>query len=189
MHSRVLVCDEIIDLLVASSKCLNAPILIVVEIHGAIRALILAVISVPEVVPVHLDPRLELADRPDPDRAALLALEMTIVVAIRVLTHVVVIVRSVVNLGIDRAATVVLVVNLVTGLVGIAVLVVIVPVVTVTGLLVVMDPTHVAILVVVIALTLVWRRRRAPAVAAERELDPALDERVDEALRAFGDDE
>jgi hypothetical protein len=44
-------------------------------------------------------------------------------------------------------------------------------------------------LVVVITLTLVWRRRRAPAVAAERELDPALDERVDEALRAFGDDE
>jgi cytochrome c-type biogenesis protein CcmH len=43
--------------------------------------------------------------------------------------------------------------------------------------------------VVVIALTLVWRRRRAPTTAAEHELDPALDERVDEALRAFGDDE
>lgn len=44
-------------------------------------------------------------------------------------------------------------------------------------------------LVVVITLTLVWRRRRAPTTAAEHELDPALDERVDEALRAFGDDE
>ena len=92
MHSRVHVCDEIGDLLVALTKCPNAPILIVVEIHGAIHVLIHGVISEPEVVPVHLDRRQALADRPDPVRAAPLALEMMIVVVILVVILVVAIV-------------------------------------------------------------------------------------------------
>lgn len=41
---------------------------------------------------------------------------------------------------------------------------------------------------VVVGLTLVWRRRRAPAGAPERP-DAALDDRVDEALRALDDDD
>lgn len=41
---------------------------------------------------------------------------------------------------------------------------------------------------VVVGLTLVWRRRRAPAGASERP-DAALDDRVDEALRALDDDD
>ena len=77
MHSRVHVRDEIGDLLVALTKCPNAPILIVVEIHGAIHVLIHVVISAPEVVPAHLDPLQALAVRQDRVRVAPLALEMT----------------------------------------------------------------------------------------------------------------
>jgi len=148
LHSRVLVCDEISDLLVALSKCLNAPILIVVEIHGAIHVLTHAAISVPEVVPAHLDLHRELADRPGPVRAALLALEMTTVGAIHAVTHVVaiVIVHLVVILAIALLVIVVLVVNSVIVLLAIlAVEIVIVP-------LVVMALIHGAILAVVIAL-------------------------------------
>ena len=104
MHSRDYVCDEIGDLLVALSKCLNAPILIVVEIHGAIHVLIHAAISVPEVVPAHHDPLQELAVRPDLVRAAPLAPEMMIVVVILVV--VTVIGPRVVNLAIDQVVTV-----------------------------------------------------------------------------------
>ncbi|MGI9186735.1 MAG: cytochrome c-type biogenesis protein [Gaiellales bacterium] len=43
--------------------------------------------------------------------------------------------------------------------------------------------------VIVVALTLVWRRRRTPAAAAPAEIDAALDDRVDAALRALGDDD
>jgi cytochrome c-type biogenesis protein CcmH len=42
---------------------------------------------------------------------------------------------------------------------------------------------------VVVALTLVWRRRRRAAEVAVAAVDPALDDRVDEALRALGDDD
>lgn len=42
---------------------------------------------------------------------------------------------------------------------------------------------------IVVALTLVWRRRRGPGAPATTALDPALDRRVDEALRALGDDD
>ena len=102
MHSRDYVCDEIGDLLVALTKCPNAPILIVDEIPGAIHVLIHAAISVPEVVPAHLDPLQALADRPDPVRAVPLALVMTTVVVIHaeilvvaiVIVHPVVILRS-----------------------------------------------------------------------------------------------
>jgi len=104
LHSPDYVCDEIGDLLVALSKCLNAPILIVVEIHGAIHVLIHAAISVTEVVPVHLDPLQELAVRPDLVRAAPLALEMMIVVVILVV--VTVIGPRVAILAIDQVVTV-----------------------------------------------------------------------------------
>ena len=160
MHSRVHVCDEIGDLLVALTKCPNAPILIVVEIPGAIHVLIHGVISEPEVVPVHLDRRQELADRPDPVRAAQLALVMMIVVVILVVILVVAIVIAphVVTMEIDPVAIVDLVASLATVPVEIVVLVVnsvidllvILVVAIVTGLLVVMDLTHVVILVVVI---------------------------------------
>jgi hypothetical protein len=139
LHSRVHVCDEIGDLLVALTKCPNAPILIVVEIHGAIHVLIHGVISVPEVVPVHLDRRQELADRQDPVRAAHLALVMMIVVVILVVA--IVIVPHVVTMAIDPAAIVIVdrVASSVT-----------VPVAIVIGLLVVTDLIHGAILVVAI---------------------------------------
>jgi len=42
---------------------------------------------------------------------------------------------------------------------------------------------------VVVALTLVWRRRRRSDDAAVATVDPALDDRVDAALRALGDDD
>ena len=42
---------------------------------------------------------------------------------------------------------------------------------------------------VVVALTLVWRRRRRAEDVAVAAVDPALDDRVDEALRALGDDD
>lgn len=156
MHSRVFVCDEISDLLVALSKCPNVPILIVDETPGAIHVLIHAAISVPEVVPAHLDLHRELADRPDPVRAALLALEMTTVAAILAVIHVVAtaIGPLVVILAIVRAV-------IVTGhrvaILGIVPLVILVRVVIdlaviVIGLLVVMALTHVVILVVAIAL-------------------------------------
>ena len=138
MHSRDYVCDEIGDLLVALSKCLNAPILIVVEIHGAIHVLTHAAISVPEVVPVHLDPLQELAVRPDLVRAAPLALAMMIVAVIHVEIPVVVteIGPRVVNLAIVPVA---IVVRAVTVLAAIVI-----------GLLAVTDLTHVAIPVVAI---------------------------------------
>ena len=148
MHSRVYVCDEIGDLLVALTKCPNAPILIVDEIPGAIHVLIHVVISAPEVVPAHLDPLLGLADRQDPVRAALLALEMTTAVVTHAVIHVVeiVIVLLVVTMGIDPVATVIVarVVNLET--VPLAILVAEI----VTGLLAVMALTHVVILAVAI---------------------------------------
>ncbi|NBX63303.1 MAG: hypothetical protein EBT67_13045, partial [Betaproteobacteria bacterium] len=126
------------------TKCPNAPILIVDEIH----ALIHAAISVLEVVPAHLDKRLELADRQDPVRAALLALEMTTAAVIHAVIHVVeiVIVLLVVTMGIDPVATVIVarVVNLET--VPLAILVAEI----VTGLLAVMALTHVVILAVAI---------------------------------------
>ena len=138
MHSRDYVCDEIGDLLVALSKCLNAPILIVVEIHGAIHVLIHAAISVPEVVPAHLDPLQELAVRPDLVRAAPLALAMMIVAVIHVEIPVVVteIGPRVVNLAIVPVA---IVVRAVTVLAAIVI-----------GLLAVTDLTHVATPVVAI---------------------------------------
>ena len=138
MHSPDYVCDEIGDLLVALSKCLNAPILIVVEIHGAIHVLTHAAISVPEVVPVHLDPLQELAVRPDLVRAAPLALAMMIVAVIHVEIPVVVteIGPRVVNLAIVPVA---IVVRAVTVLAAIVI-----------GLLAVTDLTHVAIPVVAI---------------------------------------
>ena len=107
MHSRDYVCDEIGDLLVALTKCPNAPILIVDEIPGAIHVLIHAAISVPEVVPAHLDPLQALADRPDPVRAVPLALVMTTVVVIHaeILVVAIVIVHPVVILAIDPVAT------------------------------------------------------------------------------------
>jgi len=138
LHSPDYVCDEIGDLLVALSKCLNAPILIVVEIHGAIHVLTHAAISVPEVVPVHLDPLQELAVRPDLVRAAPLALAMMIVAVIHVEIPVVVteIGPRVVNLAIVPVA---IVVRAVTVLAAIVI-----------GLLAVTDLTHVAIPVVAI---------------------------------------
>jgi len=42
---------------------------------------------------------------------------------------------------------------------------------------------------VVVALTFVWRRRRRSDDAAVATVDPALDDRVDAALRALGDDD
>jgi hypothetical protein len=89
------------------TKCLNAPILIVDEIPGAIHVLIHAAISVPEVVPAHLDPLQALADRPDPVRAVPLALVMTTVVVIHaeILVVAIVIVHPVVILAIDPVAT------------------------------------------------------------------------------------
>ena len=113
MHSRVYVCDEIGDLLVALTKCPNAPILIVVEIHGAIHVLIHAVISVPEVVPVHLVPLLDLVDHQDLVRAALLALVIMTAAVIHApsLVVAIVIVHPVVNLAIVQAVIVVHVVN------------------------------------------------------------------------------
>ncbi|MGI9117715.1 MAG: cytochrome c-type biogenesis protein [Gaiellales bacterium] len=42
---------------------------------------------------------------------------------------------------------------------------------------------------VVVALTLVWRRRRAPAEPAAAPLDARLEDRVDAALRDLADDE
>jgi hypothetical protein len=138
LHSPDYVCDEIGDLLVALSKCLNAPILIVVEIHGAIHVLIHAAISVPEVVPAHLDPLQELAVRPDLVRAAPLALAMMIVAVIHVEIPVVVteIGPRVVNLAIVPVA---IVVRAVTVLAAIVI-----------GLLAVTDLTHVATPVVAI---------------------------------------
>jgi hypothetical protein len=127
LHSRVHVCDEIGDLLVALTKCPNAPILIVAEIHGAIHVLIHGVISEPEVVPVLLVRRQELADRQDPVRAAPLALAMMIVAVIHVEIPVVV-----TEIGPRVASSVT------------------VPVAIVIGLLVVTDLIHVAILVVAI---------------------------------------
>jgi hypothetical protein len=113
LHSRVYVCDEIGDLLVALTKCPNAPILIVVEIHGAIHVLIHAVISVPEVVPVHLVPLLDLVDHQDLVRAALLALVIMTAAVIHApsLVVAIVIVHPVVNLAIVQAVIVVHVVN------------------------------------------------------------------------------
>jgi hypothetical protein len=138
LHSPDYVCDEIGDLLVALSKCLNAPILIVVEIHGAIHVLTHAAISVPEVVPAHLDPLQELAVRPDLVRAAPLALAMMIVAVIHVEIPVVVteIGPRVVNLAIVPVA---IVVRAVTVLAAIVI-----------GLLAVTDLTHVATPVVAI---------------------------------------
>jgi hypothetical protein len=138
LHSPDYVCDEFGDLLVALSKCLNAPILIVVEIHGAIHVLIHAAISVPEVVPAHLDPLQELAVRPDLVRAAPLALAMMIVAVIHVEIPVVVteIGPRVVNLAIVPVA---IVVRAVTVLAAIVI-----------GLLAVTDLTHVATPVVAI---------------------------------------
>ena len=164
MHSRDYVCDEIGDLLVALSKCLNAPILIVVEIHGAIHVLTHAAISVPEVVPVHLDPLQELAVRPDLVRAAPLALEMMIVVVILVVVTVIgprvailaidqvvtVTERHVAILVIDRVLIVARVVNLAIVPVAIVVRAVTVLAAIVIGLLAVTDLTHVAIPVVAI---------------------------------------
>ena len=148
MHSPDYVCDEIGDLLVALSKCLNAPILIVVEIHGAIHVLIHAAISVTEVVPVHLDPLQELAVRPDLVRAAPLALEMMIVAVILVVVTVTE--RHVAILVIDRVLIVVRVVNLAIVPVAIVVRAVTVRAAIVIGLLAVTDLTHVAIPVVAI---------------------------------------
>ena len=148
MHSRDYVCDEIGDLLVALSKCLNAPILIVVEIHGAIHVLIHAAISVREVVPAHLDPLQELAVRPDLVRAAPLALEMMIVVVILVV--VTVIGSRVAILAIDQVLIVARVVNLAIVPVAIVVRAVTVLAAIVIGLLAVTDLTHVAIPVVAI---------------------------------------
>jgi len=107
LHSRDYVCDEIGDLLVALTKCPNVPILIVDEIPGAIHVLIHAAISVPEVVPAHLDPLQALADRPDPVRAVPLALVMMTVVVIHaeILVVAIVIVHPVVILAIDPVAT------------------------------------------------------------------------------------
>jgi hypothetical protein len=138
LHSRDYVCDEIGDLLVALSKCPNAPILIVDEIPGAIHVLIHAAISVPEVVPAHLDPLQELAVRPDLVRAAPLALAMMIVAVIHVEIPVVVteIGPRVVNLAIVPVA---IVVRAVTVLAAIVI-----------GLLAVTDLTHVATPVVAI---------------------------------------
>jgi cytochrome c-type biogenesis protein CcmH len=42
---------------------------------------------------------------------------------------------------------------------------------------------------VVVALTLVWRRRRGPQAPAAAPSDPVLDDRVDAALAALGDDD
>ena len=42
---------------------------------------------------------------------------------------------------------------------------------------------------VVIALTLVWRRRRGPGEPVEPTVGAALEDRVDEALAALGDDD
>ena len=42
---------------------------------------------------------------------------------------------------------------------------------------------------VVVALTVVWRRRRRSDAVAVAPVDPALDDRVDAALRALGDDD
>ena len=105
MHSRVYVCDEIGDLLVALTKCPNAPILIVDETPGAIHVLIHAVISVPEVVPVHLVPLLDLVDHQDLVRAALLALVIMTAAVIHApsLVVAIVIVHPVVNLAIVQA--------------------------------------------------------------------------------------
>jgi len=164
LHSPDYVCDEIGDLLVALSKCLNAPILIVVEIHGAIHVLTHAAISVPEVVPVHLDPLQELAVRPDLVRAAPLALEMMIVVVILVVVTVIgprvailaidqvvtVTERHVAILVIDRVLIVARVVNLAIVPVAIVVRAVTVLAAIVIGLLAVTDLTHVAIPVVAI---------------------------------------
>jgi hypothetical protein len=164
LHSRDYVCDEIGDLLVALSKCLNAPILIVVEIHGAIHVLTHAAISVPEVVPVHLDPLQELAVRPDLVRAAPLALEMMIVVVILVVVTVIgprvailaidqvvtVTERHVAILVIDRVLIVARVVNLAIVPMAIVVRAVTVLAAIVIGLLAVTDLTHVAIPVVAI---------------------------------------
>ena len=121
MHSPVRVCDEIGDLLVALSKCPNAPILIVVEIHGAIHVLIPAAISVPEVVQVHLDPRLELADRLDLVRVVHPVLEMMTAAEIRavILVAAIVIVPLVEILAIDLAEIVALVANSVIDLLAI----------------------------------------------------------------------
>ena len=159
MHSRVHVCDEIGDLLVALTKCPNAPILIVVEIHGAIHVLIHGVISVPEVVPVLLDQRLALADRPDLVRAALLALGMMTAAVIHavILAVAIVIVVRVVILAIVQAVIVVRVAILVTVPVVIVVhvvnsaidLLVILVVATVIVPLVVMALMPVVILVIV----------------------------------------
>jgi len=148
LHSPDYVCDEIGDLLVALSKCLNAPILIVVEIHGAIHVLTHAAISVPEVVPVHLDPLQELAVRPDLVRAAPLALEMMIVAVILVVVTVTE--RHVAILVIDRVLIVARVVNLAIVPVAIVVRAVTVLAAIVIGLLAVTDLTHVAIPVVAI---------------------------------------
>jgi hypothetical protein len=148
LHSPDYVCDEIGDLLVALSKCLNAPILIVVEIHGAIHVLIHAAISVTEVVPVHLDPLQELAVRPDLVRAAPLALEMMIVAVILVVVTVTE--RHVAILVIDRVLIVARVVNLAIVPVAIVVRAVTVLAAIVIGLLAVTDLTHVAIPVVAI---------------------------------------
>jgi hypothetical protein len=123
------------------TKCPNAPILIVVEIHGAIHVLIHGVISVPEVVPVHLDRRQELADRQDLVRVAQPALVMTnaVVILVVILVVAIVIVPHVVTMAIDPAAIVDRVASSVT-----------VPVAIVIGLLVVTDLIHGAILVVAI---------------------------------------
>lgn len=42
---------------------------------------------------------------------------------------------------------------------------------------------------VVVALTVVWRRRRGTGETPAATADPALDDRVDAALRALGDDD
>jgi hypothetical protein len=148
LHSRDYVCDEIGDLLVALTKCPNAPILIVDEIPGAIHVLIHAAISVPEVVPVHLDPLQARADRPDLVRAAPLALEMMIVAVILVVVTVTE--RHVAILVIDRVLIVARVVNLAIVPVAIVVRAVTVLAAIVIGLLAVTDLTHVAIPVVAI---------------------------------------
>jgi hypothetical protein len=108
------------------TKCPNAPILIVDEIHGAIHVLIHAVISVPEVVPVHLDRRQELADRQDLVRVAQPALVMTnaVVILVVILVVAIVIVPHVVTMEIDPVAIVDRVASLVTVLTVIVALVV-----------------------------------------------------------------
>jgi cytochrome c-type biogenesis protein CcmH len=60
-----------------------------------------------------------------------------------------------------------------------------------SGLVVWVVPAALVIggVVVVVALTLIWRRRRETVAAAPAAIDPALDDRVDEALRALGDDD